>query len=80
MVDSYPQRRTIVAYLLWMFFGIFGAHRFYLDDYNLGFMFFITGGFCGIGWAIDGLLIADMVEHCNQIRYELAGVKHSKAH
>lgn len=70
-VDPFPQRSLLVAYLLWIFFGIFGAHRYYLDDNNLGTMFLCTLGFFGIGWCIDGLLIADLVEHCNEMRLEL---------
>jgi hypothetical protein len=27
---KYPMRKMLYAYLLWAFFGIFGAHRFYL--------------------------------------------------
>ena len=51
-IKKYPMRKMLFAYLLWAFLGIFGAHRFYLDDHPRGIMFFLTFGFFGIGWCI----------------------------
>eukprot|EP01080_Neovahlkampfia_damariscottae_P003976 gene3976-7232_t len=70
-IKKYPMRKMLFAYLLWAFLGIFGAHRFYLDDHPRGIMFFLTFGFFGIGWCIDGLLVPDLVIKCNTIRNEL---------
>lgn len=38
-------------------FGIFGLHRFYVGKIGSGLLYLFTGGFCGIGWIIDILLI-----------------------
>ena len=61
-------RNTGVAYLLWAlcFFGIAGAHRFYLDSPFMGVAYVFTGGFCLIGQIIDLFLIPGMVADCNR--------------
>jgi TM2 domain-containing membrane protein YozV len=50
-------RSIIVAALLWWFLGIIGIHRFYLGYYGIGILYLLTGGLCGIGWIIDGILL-----------------------
>jgi len=42
-----------VALLLCIFFGYFGAHKFYEGKILLGVLYFFTGGLCGIGVIID---------------------------
>lgn len=52
-----PLRRTLLAYLMWLFGGWFGLHRFYLGHWFMGLLYAGTLGFLGIGWLIDGFLI-----------------------
>ncbi|MDI6604243.1 MAG: TM2 domain-containing protein [Thermoanaerobacteraceae bacterium] len=52
------KKSTTVAYLLWLFLGGFGAHKFYLGKIGMGFLYlsmsiigWLTLGI-GIGWII----------------------------
>ncbi|KAG2378675.1 hypothetical protein C9374_007823 [Naegleria lovaniensis] len=57
-----------VAYILWLgcCIGFCGLHRFYLDSFLLGIIWFFTGGILGWGQLIDLILIPGMVEDCNR--------------
>jgi hypothetical protein len=59
------QKDTSVAYLLWLFLGLFGAHRFYLNDNTIGIIYLFTFGLMGFGWFIDLFLIPDLVRRQN---------------
>lgn len=48
----------LVTAVLWFFLGILGIHRFYLGHIGIGLLYLFTGGLCGIGWIIDGILLA----------------------
>jgi len=56
------------AYLLWLFFGWCGIHRWYLGKHNSysWFLWFITGQLFGIGWLIDGLVLWKFVDNFNK--------------
>jgi len=58
-------KSTLITYLLWLFGGFFGIHRFYLEKYGTGILYFLTGGVFGIGWLIDLFRIPGMVENHN---------------
>lgn len=45
-----------VAYLLTLFGGSLGLHRFYLGSFFKGLMYLFTAGFFGIGWILDVIL------------------------
>lgn len=52
------QKSRVIAFVLWLFLGLIGAHRFYLGDKKMGAIMFFTLGVAGILWLIDffGLL------------------------
>ncbi len=54
-----------VAYLLWWFLGIFGAHKFYLDRAGMGIAYIFTGGLLGIGWFLDLFTLSGQVDMYN---------------
>jgi len=57
-VAGHPSdRKRIVALLLWLLLGIFGAHRFYAGRIGTGVLWLCTLGLLGIGWLYDFVLI-----------------------
>ncbi len=52
-----PPKQFMITLLLCVFGGYFGAHRFYSGHILFGIIQFLTGGGCGIWWAIDLFLI-----------------------
>lgn len=46
-----------VAFLLCVFFGWLGVHKFYEEKIGLGIVYIITFGLFGIGWFIDIITI-----------------------
>lgn len=62
------RRSFVVAYLLWFFLGLLGIHRFYLGRPVSGVIWLLTGGLLGVGWLIDLVWTAVMVEDENRLR------------
>ena len=61
------------AYLLWLFFGVMGAHRFYLGRVGTGLLYLFTGGVAGLGWFVDVFRIPSLVREANlRLRYQQA--------
>lgn len=74
-------RSALIAYLLWFFFGMFGAHRFYLGRWVSGLLMLVLFGvgsalafilvgyiplaLVGLWWLIDALLIPGMIASDN---------------
>ena len=50
------------------FLGFAGVHRFYLGQMGMGFLYFMTGGFCVVGTIIDIFTHKGMVEKYNLAR------------
>lgn len=42
-----------ISFLLCLFFGVFGAHKFYEGKFGMGLIYLFTVGIFGIGWIID---------------------------
>ena len=57
--DSYGAR-VFWSYLMLIFFGVFGVHRFYLGRTFSGILYAFTGGLCGIGLIFDLFAIPAM--------------------
>jgi TM2 domain-containing membrane protein YozV len=56
----------LLCLLMSIFFGLLGVDRFIMGHVGLGILKLITGGFGGIWWLIDIILIAS--------RYQFKGV------
>lgn len=46
-----------VSLILWLLFGIFGAHRFYEGKILSGLLYLCTCGLFGIGWLVDLIIL-----------------------
>ena len=58
--------RTVpVAYILWFFLGVLGAHRFYCNRVGTGILWALTAGLGLIGWLVDLFLVPGMVRQAN---------------
>ena len=52
-----PPRNKWVAILLCLLFGVLGIHKFYEGKTGTGVLYLLTGGICGIGVAIDLIVL-----------------------
>jgi TM2 domain-containing membrane protein YozV len=59
-------KSKLTAYILLIFLGIFGAHKFYLGKIVMGILYFFTLGLLGVGWLIDLFLLSSQVDKYNQ--------------
>ena len=58
-------KSKVTAYLLWLFFGLFGIHKFYLEKIGMGVVYLLTGGIAGLGWFIDLFTLGRQVDEYN---------------
>ena len=56
-----------VAYVLWLLFGLIGAHKFYIGKIGMGVLYLCTGGILGIGWLIDLFTLGHQVDIANTL-------------
>jgi len=63
----YPPGRTDygVAWLLHIFLGLFGIHRFYMGKMITGVIYLCTGALFGIGYVYDTLTLNDQIAELN---------------
>ena len=71
-MDRQAQRRFTpgstdysVAWLLLIFLGLFGIHRFYLGKWVTGIIYLISGGLLGIGWLYDLCTLNQQISDLN---------------
>ena len=55
-----------VAWLLLVFFGIFGAHRFYVGKWGTGLLYLCTAGLFSVGWLYDIVVFNDVLSDANE--------------
>jgi TM2 domain-containing membrane protein YozV len=58
-------RDTGIAYLLLLFGGVLGLHKFYLNRTGWGVVYIFTGGLFGVGLIIDLFTLPAQVRRCN---------------
>ena len=46
-----------VAFLLCLFLGYFGAHKFYEGKAGMGILYLFTAGLFGVGWFVDCIVL-----------------------
>jgi TM2 domain-containing membrane protein YozV len=46
-----------VSFFLCLFFGVFGAHKFYEGRILLGILYLCTAGLCGVGVVVDLIIL-----------------------
>lgn len=65
LLSSMSFKNPVVALILSIFLGEFGADRFYIGNIGLGIGKLITGGGCGVWWLIDLFLIMEATRRAN---------------
>ena len=55
--SNISERNWLAALLLCIFFGVFGAHRFYVGKIGTAILMLITLGGCGIWTVVDLIII-----------------------
>jgi len=66
VVTTKNKKNVWVAYIYWLFGGIFGLHLFYLERDAHAFLTWSTFGGYGIGWLADITKIPRYVKDCNE--------------
>lgn len=56
LVGKTPKNKW-TAFLLRLFLGVFGAHKFYEGRMGMGILYLFTFGIFGIGWLIDCIIL-----------------------
>lgn len=65
------------ALLLWLFLGVWGAHKFYLGKPFIGILYLFTFGFFFIGWFIDIFSLYSSVDLYNSVYGRGANTNHN---
>lgn len=56
--EGVSSKSRLVALLLCIFLGIFGAHRFYIGKTGTAVLWMFTAGCAYVGWIVDIIFIA----------------------
>lgn len=77
------QKKPVIVWLLWLFLGSFGVHRFYLGDTKQGVLMLIAG-LCfwvpGLIWAlIDAFSLNSRIQEVNHSTWSAIADKHDVA-
>ena len=64
------ERNIGIAYILWLLFGIFGAHKLYLRRPYMAILYLFTAGLFLVGWIVDLFTMGEQVDQCNDKIYE----------
>ena len=51
------KKKPVIAWLLWLFTGGIGGHRYYLGDVGMGVAMTLTLGGCGVWALVDAFFI-----------------------
>ncbi|MGB7327872.1 MAG: TM2 domain-containing protein [Rubripirellula sp.] len=54
-----------LGWVLHIFLGLFGAHRFYMGKIVTGVVYLLTGGLFGIGYVYDTLTLNEQIDEIN---------------
>lgn len=78
VVQTVPSSRVnddelLIAYIIWLFLGLLGGHRFYFGHIGLGLLYLFTAGLFGIGWFVDLFLIGDLVRESQRKKAMMHG-------
>ena len=60
------RRKIWVSYLLLIFGGLFGIHKFYLNRTGWGVLYLLTGGLFCVGLVWDLFTLPSQVSACNR--------------
>ncbi len=55
-----------IAWILLVFLGPLGIHRFYLGKIVTGLLYLVTGGLLGLGWLYDFWTLNEQVSQANR--------------
>lgn len=61
-----PLKSVGTAYLLWAFFGLIGAHHYYLGKVGRGVLYSLTLGVLGLGVLVDLFTLKSQVRNVNR--------------
>jgi hypothetical protein len=64
-LQQYPLRTRRTLTLIWLFTGIFGGHRYYLQRVGSGVLMTLTYGGAGVWWVLDGFRLKQMLAAYN---------------
>lgn len=62
---AYRRKRRLIAWVLWGFLGLLGAHRFYLERPGTELLQLVTGGGLLVWWIVDAWQIGAIVDAYN---------------
>jgi hypothetical protein len=63
-----PPKSVGVAYVLLIFLGLLGIHRFYIGKIGTGVLYLLTGGLFVVGAVVDLFTLANQVRGVNARR------------